>query len=91
MKEGKNIFGKVIGNPAADLLFAAVICKYQLIISSRMLEETLQPEEEIGTRILHVQGFTQHSETKLWIKTQLIDKATGKVLDEGIQWITIKK
>lgn len=35
----RNIFGKNIGNPAADLFFDAASCKHYLIISTRMLEE----------------------------------------------------
>ena len=35
----RNIFGKNIGNPAADLFLQAISCKYELLISSWMLEE----------------------------------------------------
>lgn len=35
----KNKFGKNIGNPASDLFFQAVSCKYHIIISSWLLEE----------------------------------------------------
>lgn len=35
----RNKFGKKVGNPASDLFFQAVSCKYRLIISSWMLEE----------------------------------------------------
>jgi predicted nucleic acid-binding protein len=35
----RNRFGKNIGNPASDLFFEAISCKYQLIISTWLLEE----------------------------------------------------
>lgn len=35
----KNIFGKNIGNPAADLFLQAASCKYQLILSTWMYAE----------------------------------------------------
>jgi len=35
----KNLFGKNIGDHAADLFLAAASCKYHLIISTKMLEE----------------------------------------------------
>lgn len=35
----KNEFGRNVGNHAADLFFAAISCKYTMIISTHMLEE----------------------------------------------------
>jgi len=39
VEDRKNIFGKNIGNPAADLFIQAVSCKYQLILSTWMFHE----------------------------------------------------
>jgi len=55
------------------------------------LEDTLQPGERIGRKLISIQGYTEHSQTKLWIKTQLVDKTTNNLLDEDIKWITIVK
>ena len=55
------------------------------------LEDTLQPKEDIGNKVVNVRGFTDYSVTKYWIKVKLVNKADGKVLDEKIQWLTVKK
>ena len=35
----KNIFGKNIGNPASDLFYQTISCKYHIIVSTWTLEE----------------------------------------------------
>ena len=85
--------GKNTGNVAANVVLNIIPEDPNLLKISYpgLLEDTLQPNEQIGTKIITIQGFTQHSQTKLWIKTQLINKDTNKILDEDIQWLTIKK
>lgn len=39
VEESKNKFGKNISNPASDLFWQAIYCKYHLIISSLTLQE----------------------------------------------------
>ncbi len=55
------------------------------------LEDVLQPGENIGKKIIKVQGFTDHTSTTYWIKARLISKTTRKLLDEKKVWITVKK
>lgn len=55
------------------------------------LEYALQPDEDTGTKLVKVQGFTEYSSTKYWIKMRLINKANNAVLDEKTEWITVTK
>jgi len=84
--------GKNTGNKESNVLLNIIPEDSNLLRVSYpgSLEDTLQPGEQIGVKIIKVQGFTQHSQTRLWIKTQLINKDNQEILDEDIQWLTIE-
>jgi len=88
-----HVDGKNTGDISANFILKIIPeDESKLIISyPGSLEDTLQPSENVGTKIIDVKGFTDHSSTTYWIKTQLIDNATNKVLDEKINMITVKK
>ena len=85
--------GENTGNVPADVILKIIPeDESKLVISyPGSLEDTIQPSETIGTKRINVQGFTDHTSTKYWIKAQLINKADNKVLDEKIIWITVRK
>ena len=55
------------------------------------LESTLQPNEDMGNKIVNVQAFTDYSSTKYWVKVDIINKLDNSTLDEKTQWITVNK
>lgn|SRR3989338_3593067 len=55
------------------------------------LEDTLQPNEDIGSKIVTIQAFTDYTSTKYWVNVQLVNKADNTVLDEKTAWITVNK
>lgn len=61
------------------------------ITYSGSLSETLQPGEELGTKIVKVQGFSKYTQTTLWIDVQLVDDTTGEVVDVQREYISIEK
>ena len=52
---------------------------------------TLQPDEDTGTKLIGVTGYTDYSSTTYEIKTQLINVANNEVLDQKIKTITVNK
>lgn len=62
-----------------------------LITYSGSLSETLQPGEELGTKIVKVQGFSKYTQTTLWIDVQLVDDTTGEIVDVQREFISIEK
>ena len=54
------------------------------------LEMELQPGESI-VKVISIQGFTDYSSTEYSLSIQLINKDTGKVLDEHRDYVTAKK
>jgi hypothetical protein len=87
------INGKNTGNIAADVLIKiSSENPNKVIISySGALEERLQPNEQLGDKLVNVQGFTDYSSTKYAILTQIVNKADGTVLDQNIQYLTVNK
>ena len=87
------IDGKNTGNIPADVILRVIPeDETKLIISyPGSLEYTLQPSENTGIKIVNVQGFTDHTSTKYWIKIQFVNKATEEVLEEETEEITVEK
>lgn len=56
-----------------------------------LLEFKLSPDETTGEKRINVQGFTEFTKTEYWIKVELINKEDGKILDQKIEKITVKK
>jgi hypothetical protein len=85
--------GKNTGNIAADVILRIISEDSEKLIVDYpgILEFTLQPGEDTGTKIVKVTGYTDYSSTKYWIKTQLVNKADNSILDEKVEWITVKK
>ena len=79
-------------NPADILLKIETEDSSKVVVSyPGSLEGTLQPDENTGKKMVKVQGFTDHTSTKYWIKIQLMNKNDGKKLDEKTVYLTVKK
>ena len=87
------INGKNTGKQPIEVVLKITLEDAEKLIVSYAgnLDFTLQPYEDTGTKIIDVQGFTEHSSTKYWIKVQLINKANNEVLDEEVKWLTVNK
>jgi len=96
MKNGETITMGVTGENTGDL---AALTELRIIPEDATkliikypgsLETVLQPEESI-TKIITIQGFTDYSSTSYLLKGILINKDTGKVLDESQIHLTVRK
>ncbi len=87
------VSGENTGNLATDveLRVASESADMVKIRYPGNLTARLLPGEDTGTKRVAVQGFTSYSSTRYWIKTQLVEPATEKVLDERVHWITVNK
>jgi len=57
----------------------------------RPLEYTLDPNEEIGDKIINVQAFTDYTSTTYNILVELVNSEDGKVVDKSLKQITVNK
>ena len=87
------ISGKNTGNVAANVILKVIPeDPSKLIITyPGNLEFVLQPNEDTGTKLINVQGFTDYSSTRYSIHVQLVNKANNEVLDQKMEWLTVNK
>ena len=74
VKGRNNKFGKNIGNPASDMFLQAILCKYQLIISTWLLQELSGLGELDSTKMF----FELAREKISVVKYTLEEKALAK-------------
>jgi len=61
-----------------------------VLIYPGSLESTLQPGESI-TKVISVQGFTDHTSTTYSLLVELVNRDTNEVLDSQVKTVTVKK